>query len=117
MNVLVTGSASGFAQPFISPAHSSTARADITIDEQYARGAVPGCAAAEALQAVEAWLDVVEAILRALHSKVRGAFNLACNESVTLTALHQQARWLPVPMAAHLLAHRLDTAREIIRHR
>ena len=121
------------------------AQADIAIDEQHARGAVPGCTAAEALQAVEAWLDVfeaehparrlvrlrphwlvgphvdsvlarllrqhltlrqptetqlqcvheedvVEAILRALHSKVRGAFNLACKESVTLTALHRQAR-------------------------
>jgi nucleoside-diphosphate-sugar epimerase len=139
------------------------AQADIAIDEQHARGAVPGCAAAEALQAVEAWLDVfeaehparrlvrlrphwlvgphvdsvlarllrqhltlrqptetqlqcvheedvVEAILRALHSKVRGAFNLACKESVTLTALHRQARWLRLPMAARLLAHRLDTA-------
>jgi len=54
--------------------------------------------------------DVVEAILQALHSKVRGAFNLACKESVTLTALHQQARWLRLPMSARLLAHRLDTA-------
>lgn len=54
--------------------------------------------------------DVVEAILQALHSKVRGAFNLACKESVTLTALHRQARWLRLPMTARLLAHRLDTA-------
>jgi UDP-glucose 4-epimerase len=54
--------------------------------------------------------DVVEAILQALHSKVRGAFNLACKEKVTLTALHRQARWLRLPMAARLLARRLDTA-------
>ncbi len=147
----------------LSSALVYSARADIAIDEQHARGAVPGCAAAEALQAVEAWLDdfeaehpacrlvrlrphwlvgphadsvlarllrqhltlrqptptqlqcvheedVVEAILQALHGKVRGAFNLACKESVTLTALHRQARWLRVPMAARLLAHRLDTA-------
>jgi len=138
-------------------------RADTSIDEQHARGAVPGCAAAEALQEMEAWLDdfetkyptrrlvrlrphwlvgphtdsvlarllrqhltlresmhttlqcvheedVVEAILRALHSKVRGAFNLACKESTTLQALHRQARWLRMPMAGTLLAHRLDTA-------
>ncbi len=136
---------------------------DIAIDEQQARAGAPGCAAAEALQAVEAWLDgfeaehpalhlvrlrphwlvgphtdsvlarllrqhltlrqstptqlqcvhetdVVEAILRALHSKLRGAFNLACQESATLTALHRQARWLRLPMAASLLAQRLDTA-------
>jgi len=54
--------------------------------------------------------DVVEAILLALPSKLRGAFNLACKESVTLTALHRQAHWLRLPMAARLLAHRLDTA-------
>lgn len=54
--------------------------------------------------------DVVEAIMQALHSKVRGAFNLACKESVTLLALHRQARWLRVPMTARLLAHRLDTS-------
>jgi len=54
--------------------------------------------------------DVVEAILQALNSKLRGAFNLACKESVTLGELHRQARWLRLPMAARLLAHRLDTA-------
>ena len=139
------------------------ARADGAIDEQHARGAAPGCTAAEALQAVETWLDdfeaehptrrlvrlrphwlvgphvdsvlarllrqhlalrqstptqlqcvheedVVEAILRALHSKAHGAFNLACKESATLAALHRQARWLRLPMAARLLAHRLDTS-------
>jgi UDP-glucose 4-epimerase len=133
------------------------------IDENHAQGAVPGCAAAEALQAVEAWLDdfeaehptrrlvrlrphwlvgphvdsvlarllrqhltlrqstptqlqcvheedVVEAILQALHSKLRGAFNLACKETVTLSEMHRQARWLRLPAAARLLAHRLDTA-------
>ena len=147
----------------LSSALVYNAHADNAIDEQHARGAVPGCAAAEALQAVEAWLDdfeaghptrrlvrlrphwlvgphadsvlarlirqhltlrqsmptqlqcvheedVVEAILRALHGKVRGAFNLACKESVALTDLHRQARWLRLPTTARLLAHRLDTA-------
>lgn len=54
--------------------------------------------------------DVVEAILLALPGKLRGAFNLACKETVTLTELHRQARWLRLPVAARLLAHRLDTA-------
>jgi len=54
--------------------------------------------------------DVVEAILQALNSKLRGAFNLACKESVTLSEMHRQARWLRLPMSARLLAHRLDTA-------
>ena len=54
--------------------------------------------------------DVVEAILQALNSKLRGAFNLACKESVTLSEMHRQARWLRLPMAARLLARRLDTA-------
>ena len=53
--------------------------------------------------------DVVEAILQALHSKLRGAFNLACKETVTLSEMHRQARWLRLPAAARLLAHRLDT--------
>ena len=147
----------------LSSALVYSARAGNAVDEQHARGAAPGCAAAEALQAVETWLDdfeaehptrrlvrlrphwlvgphadsvlarlirqhltlrqsmptqlqcvheedVVEAILRALHSKVHGAFNLACKESATLAALHRQARWLRLPMAARLLAHRLDTS-------
>jgi UDP-glucose 4-epimerase len=137
--------------------------ADNAISENHAQGAAPGCVAAEALQAVEAWLDdfeaghpalhlvrlrphwlmgphsdsvlarllrqrltlrpptapqlqcvheddVVQAILQALHSTVRGAFNLACKETVALTALHQQTRWLRLPAAPRLLAHRLDTA-------
>jgi UDP-glucose 4-epimerase len=147
----------------LSSALVYSARVDIAVNEQHARGAVPGCAAAEALQAVEDWLDVfeaehparrlvrlrphwlvgphadsvlarllrqhlslrqstpttlqcvheddvVEAILRALHSEARGAFNLACKESVSLTVLHRQARWLRLPMPARVLAHRLGTA-------
>jgi nucleoside-diphosphate-sugar epimerase len=54
--------------------------------------------------------DVVAAILQALYSKLRGALNLACKETVTLRELHRQARWLRLPVAAHLLARRLDTA-------
>ena len=54
--------------------------------------------------------DVVEAILQSLYSKLRGAFNLACKESVTLAALHRQAHWLRLPATTRLLAHRLDTA-------
>jgi nucleoside-diphosphate-sugar epimerase len=146
----------------LSSALVYSAQTENAIDERHAHGAMPGCAAAEALQAVEAWLDhfeaehptrrlvrlrphwlvgphadsvlarllrqhltlrdttarlqcvhegdVVEAIVRALHSDVRGAFNLACNESVTLPAMHRQARWLRLPVTARLLAHRLDTA-------
>jgi UDP-glucose 4-epimerase len=138
------------------------APADSAIGENHAQGAVSGCAAAEALQAVEAWLDdfeakhpvphlvrlrphwlvgphsdsvlarllrqrlslrqptapqlqcvheedVVQAIMQALHSQVRGAFNLACEESVALTVLHRQTRWLRLPTAPRLLARRLDT--------
>jgi len=146
----------------LSSALVYNARGDIAMDEKSARGAVPGCAAAEALQTVEDWLDdfeaahpaprlvrlrphwlvgphsdsvlarllrqrlilkdttarlqcvheadVVEAIVRALHSETRGAFNLACSESITLPAMHRQARWLRLPATARLLAHRLDTA-------
>lgn len=146
----------------LSSALIYAARAENAIDEKQAHGAMPGCAAAEALQAVEAWLDdfeaehparrvvrlrphwlvgphsdsvlarllrqrltlrdttarlqcvheddVVEAIVRALHSEARGAFNLACNESITLPALHRQARWLRLPASPRLLAHWLDTA-------
>ena len=147
----------------LSSALVYSARADINIDEKHAHGAIPGCAAAAALQTVEAWLDgieakyparrlvrlrphwivgphtdsvlarllrqhlalrqseetrlqcvheedVVTAILLALHGKARGAFNLACKESTTLMAMHRQARWLRLPMAAPLLARRLDTS-------
>jgi UDP-glucose 4-epimerase len=137
-------------------------RTENSIDEQQALGAPPGCAAAEALQAVETWLDefestyptqrllrlrphwllgrhsdsvlarllrqrltlrdvtahlqcvheddVVEAILRSVHSTARGAFNLACQDNVTLPAMHQQARWIRLPATPRRLAQRLDTA-------
>jgi len=145
----------------LSSALVYSAPAENAVDEHHALAATPGCAAAEALQAVEAWLtefeaehptrrvlrlrphwlvgphcdsvlarllrqrltlrdatarlqcvhedDVVEAIVRALHSEARGAFNLACSDSVTLPALHRQARWLRLPATMRLLASRLDT--------
>ena len=133
------------------------------VGESHPYGAAPGCAAAEALQAVETWLDdfeaaypalrllrlrphwmlgphadsvlarllrqrltlrqaqdsqlqcvheedVMEAILLALHSKLRGAFNLACKDAAALGELHRQTRRLRLPVATQRLARRLETA-------
>ena len=50
--------------------------------------------------------DLVQAILLALHGDVRGAFNLAGCEPITLPALHRQARWLRLPASPeHLVRY------------
>lgn len=140
----------------------SPSAAGQSVDEGHARGAPAGCVAAEALLAVEHWLDgferehrdvrlvrlrphwalgphcssilarllnqrlslrrpepalqqcvheddVVEAIVQALQCEARGAFNLACADSMLLADLQRQAHWLRLPVAPRLLARRLGT--------
>lgn len=146
----------------LSSALVYAAHGEKPVPESQALGAVPGCAPAVALQAVEAWLDhyesgnpssrlvrlrphwlvgahtdsvlarllgqrfsardnsaqlqcvhsddVVEAILLAVRSEARGAFNLACRENATLGALHRQTQWLRIPVSPQRLAKRLGTA-------
>lgn len=132
------------------------------LGENHARRAPPGCVAADALLAVEHWLDgferdhpdvrlvrlrphwvlgphcssilarllnqrlilrtpqpaalqcvheddLVEAIVQAIRSDARGAFNLACADSAMLADLQHQAHWLRLPVAPPLLARRLGT--------
>lgn len=56
--------------------------------------------------------DLVQAILLALHGNMRGAFNLAASEPLTLPALHRQARWLRLPSSPERVVQRfgMDSA-------
>ncbi len=62
------------------------------------------------LQAVHE-TDVVSAILLALGSEARGAFNLACSETGSFAALARSAHWLRLPSGAGLAARRAGVER------
>jgi len=50
--------------------------------------------------------DLVQAILQAVHSQARGAFNLAASEATTLPELHKQARWFRLRSTPERVAQR-----------
>lgn len=53
--------------------------------------------------------DLAEAVVQALRSSARGAFNLAGDEAATLNDLHRQRRWLRLRATPARVARRLDT--------
>lgn len=69
------------------------------------------------LQAIHE-IDVMAAILLALRTEERGAFNLACSESGTFATLARDAHWLRLTAGAELTARRAGVERgcqEILR--